>query len=272
MPLELTIAGAGPLSGTDRSRPDAAADGGPVVVLVEPQLAENIGMVARAMLNCGLTRLRLVRPRDGWPNDKAVAAASGADRVLDAARLFSSTAAAVADLNTVYAATARPRYMTKRVLTPRAAAAEVRARTAAGEATGLLFGRESSGLDNDDVALAQAVVTAPLNPAFSSLNLGMAVLLFAWEWCVAAGDRDAPPVQLVMPEQTRPATQAELQGLYDHLEGELDGCGFLRNAEKRPSMVRNLRNLFGRTGLTQQEVRTLRGIVTCLVEARHVRR
>ncbi len=260
------------MSGTDRSRRDAAegGDGGPVIVLVEPQLAENVGMVARAMLNCGLTQLRLVRPRDGWPNDKAVAAASGADRVLDAARLYPTTAAAIADLACVYAATARPRYMTKRVLTPRAAAAEVRARSAAGEATGLLFGREASGLDNDDVALAQAVVTAPLNPAFSSLNLGMAVLLLAWEWHAAS--EATAPVQLVMPEQTRPATQAELQGLYDHLEGELDGCGFLRNAEKRPSMVRNLRNLFGRAGLTQQEVRTLRGIVTCLVEARHARR
>lgn len=261
------------MSGTDRSRPDAACggDGGPVVVLVEPQLAENIGMAARAMLNCGLTRLRLVRPRDGWPNDKAVAAASGADRVLDAVRLFPSTAAAIADLHAVYAATARPRYMTKRVLTPRAAAAEVRARTAAGEATGLLFGREASGLDNDDIALAQAVVTAPLNPAFSSLNLGMAVLLLGWEWHQAAAG-GPPPDQLVMPEETLPATQGELQGLYDHLEGELDGCGFLRNAEKRPSMVRNLRNLFGRAGLTQQEVRTLRGIVTCLVEARHAKR
>lgn len=260
------------MSGTDRRRLDAAEGGagGPVIVLVEPQLAENIGMVARAMLNCGLSRLRLVRPRDGWPNDKAAAAASGADRVLDAARLFPSTADAIADLSAVYAATARPRYMTKRVLTPRAAAAEVRARAAAGEATGLLFGREASGLDNDDIALAQAVVTAPLNPAFSSLNLGMAVLLLAWEWHAAAAD--APPVQLVMPEETRPANQAELQGFYDHLEGELDVCGFLRNAEKRPSMVRNLRNLFGRAGLTLQEVRTLRGIVTCLVEARHSRR
>ena len=261
------------MSGTDRSRLDATegGDGGPVVVLVEPQLPENIGMVARAMLNCGLTRLRLVRPREGWPNDKAVAAASGADRVLEAACLYPSTVAAIADLEFAYAATARPRYMTKRVLTPRFAAAELRARAAAGEATALLFGREASGLDNDDIALAQAVVTVPLNPAFSSLNLGMAVLLLGWEWYAAAADAP-PPVQLVMPEETQPATQAELQGLYDHLEGELDACGFLRNIEKLPSMVRNLRNVFGRSGLTQQEVRTLRGIVTCLVEARHAKR
>ena len=260
------------MSGTDRSRercPDAA---GPAVVLVEPQLGENIGMVARAMLNCGLTDLRLVRPREIWPNDKAVAAASGADRVLDGARLYGRTADAIADLVHVYATTARPRDMTKRLASPRAAAADLRARAATGEATGILFGREACGLDNDDVALAQAVVTVPLNPGFSSLNLGMAVLLIGWEWYSAA--EAAPPTvpELVIPEQTRPATQAELQGLYDHLEGELDTCGFLRNAQARPSMVRNLRNVFARAALTQQEVRTLRGVVTCLVEARHLKR
>lgn len=258
------------MSGTDRSREGRLHSGGPAIVLVEPQLGENIGMVARAMLNCGLSDLRLVRPREIWPNDKAVAAASGADRVLDAARLYGRTADAIADLVHVYATTARPRYMTKQVVRPQFAAADLRLRAAAGQATGLLFGREASGLDNDDVALAQAIVTVPLNPAFSSLNLGMAVLLVGHAW-FAAGDA-SPPAELVMPEQTRPATQAELLGLYEQLEGELDGCGFLRNAEKRPSMVRNLRNLFGRASLTQQEVRTLRGIVTCLVEARHARR
>ena len=260
------------MSGTDRSRPDAAAgdDGSPVVVLVEPQLPENIGMVARAMLNCGLDRLRLVRPREAWPNDKAVAAASGADRVLDNARLYPSTAAAVADLHYVCATTARPRYMTKQVLTPRSAASEMRARAAAGQLVGVVFGREASGLENDDIALAQAIVTVPLNPGFSSLNLGMAVLLLGYEW-FSSGAAVAP-AELVMPEETRPATQAELHGFYEHIEGELDACGFLRNIEKRPSMVRNLRNLFGRASLTQQEVRTLRGIVTCLVEARHARR
>ncbi|MBK8209016.1 MAG: RNA methyltransferase [Rhodospirillales bacterium] len=261
------------MSGTDRSRAGEAGDGrgAPVVVLVEPQLPENIGMVARAMLNCGLTRLRLVRPRELWPNDKAVAAASGADRVLDDARLYPSTAAAIADLEYVCATTARPRYMTKQVLTPRSAAMALRTREAGGVATGLLFGREASGLDNDDVALAQAVVTVPLNAGFSSLNLGMAVLLLGYEW-FAAGAVAVAEAELVMPEPTKPATQAELQGFYDHLEGELDACGFLRNTDKRPSMVRNLRNLFGRAQLTQQEIRTLRGVVTCLVEARHAKR
>lgn len=259
------------MSGTDRSR--ASVDGGgPAIILVEPQLPENIGMVARAMLNCGLTDLRLVRPREMWPNDKAVAAASGADRVLDAARLYGTTAAAIADLVHVYATTARPRYMTKRVTTPRRAAAELRTHVGAGEACGILLGPEAMGLDNDDVALAGVVVTVPLNPAFSSLNLGMAALLIGYEWFMAGEEAAAVPAStLVMPEQTRLATQAELLGLYEHLERELDVCGFLRNVQSRPSMIRNLRNLFGRAAPTEQEVRTLRGVIACLVEARHAR-
>jgi tRNA/rRNA methyltransferase len=260
------------VSGTDRSRADGTAGDGPAIILVEPQLPENIGMAARAMLNCGLTDLRLVRPREIWPNDKAAAAASGADRVLNAARLYGSTADAIADLQHVYATTARPRYMTKRVATPRQAAAELRRHAAAGEPSGILFGREAAGLDNDEVALANALVTVPLNPAFSSLNLGMAVLLLGYEWFTAGEAAPVPPSTLAMPQQTRPATQAELLGLYEHLEAELDACGFLRNAQSRPSMVRNLRNLFGRAALTEQEVRTLRGVIACLVEGRHGRR
>jgi tRNA/rRNA methyltransferase len=259
------------VSGTDRSRADRVLTCSPTIILIEPQLGENIGMVARAMLNCGLTDLRLVRPREIWPNDKAVAAASGADRVLDRARLFASTGDAIADLHSVYATTARPRYMTKKMLNMRSAAAELRARTAAGEATGILFGKEAAGLHNDDIALAEAVITIPLNPAFSSLNLGMAVLLVSYEW-FAAGEKGAPAPELVMPPETHPANQAELLGLYQHLEVELDACGFLRNQQSRPSMVRNLRNLFGRARLTEQEVQTLRGVITCLVEARHARR
>jgi tRNA/rRNA methyltransferase len=255
------------VAGTDASR--ISVCGGPVVVLVEPQLGENIGMVARAMLNSGLDRLRLVRPREVWPNDKAVAAASGADRVLDEARLYPSTAAAIADLNGVYATTARPREMTKRVLTPIAAVTEIRARVAAGEAIGLVFGKEATGLTNDDVALADALITAPLNPAFSSLNLGMSVLIVGYEW-YQAGIGALPP-RLALPAGGRPATKAQLLGLFEQLEAELDRCGFLRNQEKRPKMVRNLRNLFDRCSLTEQEVRTLRGIVTCLVTPRSER-
>jgi tRNA/rRNA methyltransferase len=254
------------LAGTDASRAAAPFAGGPVVVLVEPQLGENIGMAARAMLNCGLSRLRLVRPREAWPNVKAVAAASGADRVLDRAQVFPTTAAAIADLQLVYAATARPRDMTKRMVAPREAAAELCAAEANGTATGVLFGREATGMDNDEVALADVLLLAPLNPAFSSLNLAMAVLLVGYEWRLAAAD--VPPSRLTMPKETRPARKDELLGLFAQLEAELDRCGFLRNREKRPIMVRNLRNMLGRAALTEQEVRTLRGVIACLVAGR----
>jgi tRNA/rRNA methyltransferase len=256
------------MAGTDSSGV-AARGGGPVVVLIEPQLGENIGMVARAMLNCGLTRLRLVLPREPWPNAKAAAAASGADQVLDEARLYPSTTAAIADLSRVYATTARARDMTKRLLTPEQAAAEWRGRREAGTTDGILFGKEAKGLHNDDVALADAIIAVPLNPAFSSLNLAMAVLLVGYEWYRAATATPAGPPGaagiITMPKETRPATKAELVGLFEHLEAELDACGFLRVKEKRPNMVRNLRNLLGRAGLSEQEVRTLRGVIACLV-------
>jgi tRNA/rRNA methyltransferase len=242
----------------------SSTGGAPAVVLVEPQLGENIGMVARAMLNCGLDDLRLVRPRADWPNEKAVAAASGADRVLEQARLYPSTAAATADLNLLFATTARTRAMTKWTLTPRAAASEVHRATEAGNRVGLLFGKEARGLGNDDVALSQAIISIPLNPAFSSLNLAMAVLIVGYEWRLAA-DAKPPTAVLQLPKETEPATAEQLQGLFEQLESELDRCGFLRIAEKRPIMVRNLRNLFGRAGLSAQEVRTLRGIISCLV-------
>jgi tRNA/rRNA methyltransferase len=251
------------MAGTDASR--AAPRGGltaPAVVLVEPQLGENIGMAARAMLNGGLTDLRLVKPRARWPSRKAVAASSGADRVVTGARLFATTADAIADLERVYAATARRRGMTVRVLTPRAAAAEMRALAAKGVRTGILFGKEAKGLANDDIVLADAVITAPLNPSYSSLNLAQAVLVMAYEW-FAAGDA-TPAATVTIPPRTRPATKEELLGFFQHLEDELDACGFLQIAHKRPVMVRNLRNAFERAGLTEQEVRTLRGVVACL--------
>jgi tRNA/rRNA methyltransferase len=244
----------------------AAASGGapaPAIVLVAPQLGENIGMAARAMLNCGLYDLRLVRPREPWPNARAMAAAAGADRVVEGARVFETLADAIADLSRVYATTARVRDMTKPQLTPRAAAAALHAAAAAGGRCGLVFGREATGLDNDDVALADAVLTVPLNPEFTSLNLAMAVLLVGYEWRMAAIPVEAQ--RLRMPAETRPASKAELMGLFAHLEAELDRCGFLRLIEKRPIMVRNLRNIFGRAQLTEQEVRTLRGVIACLV-------
>lgn len=223
-------------------------------------------MVARAMLNCGLTDLRLVRPREPWPNAKAVAASSGADAVIGSAKLCETTAEAVADLVRVYAATARARDMTKRVVTPHQAAIELRAAFREGNAGGILFGKEAKGLHNDDVAIADTILTVPLNPGFRSLNLAMAVLLLGYEWYLLAVE--GPSSQDMMPKDTRPATKEELQGLHEHLERELDACGFLRVREKRPIMVRNLRNLFGRAGLSEQEVRTLRGVIACLVSGR----
>ena len=296
------------MAGTDKSQPIVL--GGPAIVLVDPQLGENIGMVARAMLNCGLGDLRLVRPRDGWPNPAAESAASGADAVLGAARLYETTAAAVADLNRLYATTARPRdgwpnpaaesaasgadavlgaarlyettaaavadlnrlYATtarprglaKPVVTPRQAATETHAAMAAGQHVGFLFGPERSGLVSDDVALADAVVQVPLNPAFASLNLAQAVLLVGYEW-YQAGAAAAVPARVVSRGGSRPATRAELLNFFTRLETALDAAGFLYPPEKRPSMVRNLRTLFTRAELSDQEVRTLHGILTALV-------
>ncbi len=249
------------MAGTDRGVPMDGLPPGPVVVLVEPQLGENIGMVARAMLNCGLTELRLVAPRDGWPNAKAVNPASGADVVLDRVRVFDRTADAIADLHRVHATSARPRGMIKDVTTARGAAVEMRRVIAGGGRCGILFGKEAKGLTNDDVVLADALLQVPLNPAFRSLNLAQAVLLVAYEW-YQSGD-ETPGSELVT-NTTRPADKRELGGLFDHLERELLDCGFLYPPEKAPTMVRNIRNLLQRARLTEQEVRTLRGVIACL--------
>jgi tRNA/rRNA methyltransferase len=251
------------MAGTDSSRDPAT--GGPVVILVEPQLGENIGTAARAMANCGLDDLRLVRPRDGWPNDRAVAAASGADRVLDKARLFPNVAAAIGDLAHVYASTARDRYMVKRELTPRRAAAEMRGFVDAGEACGILFGPERTGLVNDHIALADTVLTVPLNPAFSSLNLAQAVLIVGYEWFTALTE---PPPETLHTGHSRPAGKAELIRFFEHFEEALDQSGFLRHPDKRPGMTRNLRNLFQRAQCTEQELRTLHGIITAFMGPR----
>ena len=236
----------------------------PAVVLVGPQLGENIGMVARAMLNCGLDDLRLVRPRDGWPSDSARAAAAGATTVIDGTRLFESTEDAVADLQLLFAATARARHMTKETTTPRRAAADMRAFAARGGRAGVLLGPESRGLTNDDVALANKVISIPLNPDFLSLNLAMAVLLVGYEWYVAEAPDPAPALE----KRIQPATKDEMGGLFEHLERELDACGFLGIEEKRPITVRNLRNIFQRAGLTDQEVRTLRGVIAGLTSGK----
>ena len=255
------------MAGTDsRRRKSTAEEKGdvaptPAIIMVDPQMAENIGTTARAMLNCGLTDLRLVRPRQGWPHEKAVASASGADSVLEGARMFDTTAEAIADLHYVLAATARGRDMNKTILTPRAAGEKTRTLGCSGEACGVLFGRERSGLVNDDVALADAVLMAPLNPAYRSLNIAQAVLLFAYEWFQAGSDSEG---EHLVRHGAKPATKDELLGFFTHLEEELDAGGFLRPPEKRPAMVRNIRNMFQRAGLMDHEVRTLRGIISAL--------
>ncbi|MGD1879618.1 MAG: RNA methyltransferase [Kiloniellaceae bacterium] len=248
------------MSGTNRSR-EIDLPPGPAIILVEPQLGENIGMVARAMLNCGLTELRLVRPRDGWPNPVAVAAASGADSVIERAQLFDTAKAAIADLHYVYATTARPRGMVKPVVTPAQAAGELRREEAAGHRCGLLFGPERSGLVNDDIALADAALSVPLNPAFASLNLAQAVLLVGHAWFLAA---DETPPRFLETNAGEPASKAELENLFQHLERELDITGFLFPPEKRPSMLRNLRNMFLRMTPTENEVNTLHGVIVAL--------
>jgi tRNA/rRNA methyltransferase len=251
------------MAGTDHRR--QTPGGGPAIILVEPQLGENIGTAARAMMNCALDDLRLVRPRDGWPSEKAVAAASGADAVLDHARLFPSIAAATADLVHVYASTARDRGMVRREVTPRRAAAEMRAWATRGEPCGVLFGPERTGLLNDDLTLADTVLTVPLNPGFSSLNLAQAVLIVGYEWYTAAAEA---PAETSHTGLSRPATKAELLNFFDHLEEALVKNGFLRNREARPSMVRNLRSVFQRARCTEQELRTLHGVVTAFAGAR----
>ena len=255
------------MAGSDRRKRLTPTLPGPAFILVNPQLAVNIGTAARAMLNCALGDLRLVAPRNGWPNDKAIPAAAGADSLLNAATLFGSTERAVTDLNYVVATTARERYMAKPVLTPREAAKELRARVAAGQKCGVLFGAERMGLVNDDLALADALVRIPLNPGFSSMNLAQSVMILAYEWFQAG---DATPGREERYGQSQPADKDNLETFYVMLEKELDESGFLRVLEKRPSMIRNIRNMFQRAGLTDQEVRTLHGMVACLVEWRNM--
>ncbi|MDE2849307.1 MAG: RNA methyltransferase [Acidobacteriota bacterium] len=245
-----------------RERNAAASWQSPVIVLVGPQMGENVGAAARAMLNCGLTELRLVSPRDGWPNDRAQAMATGASRdVIDRAQVFESTAAAVADLHRVYATTARRRDMLKPVIGPRELASEIRDDAAAGQRSGVLFGPERAGLDNDDVALASHIVHIPLNAGYSSLNLAQAVLLVAYAWFEAEYGAATLREQA---SATPPATSAQLVNLFEHLEQELDASGFLRVAEKRGIMVRNLRSILHRAELREHEVRALHGVVSSL--------
>ena len=236
----------------------------PTVILNAPQLAENIGAVARAMANFGLHDLRLVRPREGWPQDRAWASASGADWPLDNAQVHDRIEDAIAGLQLVFATTARPRELNLPILTPREAAAELHAAASAGQAVGLLYGAERAGLETKDVALCQAVVTVPIDPKFRSLNLAQSAAVTLYEWRMAVLDR--PPAAFIGLDE--PADQAALMGLYGQFEAELETAGFFHPPEKTPSMVNNLRAILARARLSVIEVRTLRGVVTALSKGR----
>jgi tRNA/rRNA methyltransferase len=258
---------------------DAPAPAAPVIILVAPQLGENIGQAARAMANFGLSELRLIAPRDGWPSEKALAAASGAADVIANAAVFETLEAAIADLHYVVATTARIREMVKPVLSPESAVKLMAAKAGDGERCGVLFGRERSGLENDEIALADCLVIAPVNPAFASLNLAQAVLLIGYEWrkATAGGSLgratafDGPAREGLHINKSFPATRAELLAFFQHLEAELEEGGFFKTDDKRSSVVRNIRNMFERAALTEQEVRTLRGIIVALAGMRRGR-
>lgn len=246
------------MAGTDKKR--ALIADGPVVVLVEPQLGENIGMVARAMANFGLAELRLVNPRDGWPSDSARATASKADHIIDAVTVHDTLGDAIADLKLVYATTARQRDAFKPVRGPQEAARILRQRHSAGEKTGILFGRERWGLSNEEISLADEIVTFPVNPAFASLNIAQAVLLMSYEWMNSAEGEllpfDGPTHE--------PADKTELFALFEHLEGALAKRGYFRPEEKRQRLTENLRSVITRAGYSEAELRVLHGVVRCL--------
>ncbi|MEI9425187.1 RNA methyltransferase [Mesorhizobium sp. Cs1299R1N1] len=243
----------------DPTNPAAA---GPAIILVEPQLGENIGMVARAMANFGLSELRLVNPRDGWPSEKARAAASRADHVIDAVKVFDDLATALADLNFVFATTARQRDGFKSVRGPVEAGRMLRARHGMGQRTGILFGRERFGLYNDEVGLADEIVTFPVDPDFSSLNIAQAALLMSYEW-MKSGLEDETRTNFTGPEM-KPASKEELHGLFAYLEGALEARGYFRPAPKKPKMVDNLRAVLTRAGFAEPELKVLRGIISSL--------
>jgi tRNA/rRNA methyltransferase len=253
-----------PGAGTDKTKTWIDAPG-PIVVLVEPQLGENIGAAARVMGNFGLSRLRLVKPRDGWPNMQAGRAASGADRILEDAQLYDTVEAAIADCTLVLATTARAHDQAKPVISPDAAAALLAPRVAGGDNVAVLFGRERYGLQNREVALADRIVTFPVNPAFASLNLAQAVAVLAYEWFKLASGGALP---FAMPQKSPPAGKEQVQAFFADLERELDQIEYFRPLEKRATMLVNLRNIFARMQPTQQDIQTLHGIVVALSEGR----
>jgi len=253
-----------PGAGTDKTK-NWVADPGPIVILVEPQLGENIGAAARAMANFGLSQLRLVKPRQAWPNDKAHVMAAGADRILDDAALYDDLPSAIADCTFVLATTARSHDQAKAVVSAAEAAAAMAPRIAVGETIGILFGRERNGLENDEVALADSIVTLPVNPAFASLNLAQAVLIVAYEWFKLQSGGALP---FVMPQKSPPAGKQQLLAFFAAIERELEKVEFFRPADKRETMQINLRNIFTRMAPTQQDIQTLHGVLMSIAEGR----
>ena len=253
-----------PGAGTDKTKAWIATPA-PIVILVEPQLGENIGAAARVMANFGLSRLRLVKPKPAWPSPKARMMAAGADRVLEAAELFDSLTDAIADCSFVAATTARAHDQAKPVLSPEESIRRIAPRIAAGETVAIVFGRERNGLENDEVGLADCIVTFPVNPAFASLNLAQAVALVSYEWFKRAA---AGALPFAMPEKSQAAPKEQLLAFFTNLERELERVEFFRPAEKRETMVINLRNIFTRMQLTQQDIQTLHGVVMAIAEGR----
>jgi tRNA/rRNA methyltransferase len=253
-----------PGAGTDRTK-DWTIGRGPIVILVEPQLGENIGAAARAMANFGLSQLRLVNPRQGWPNDKARMMATGAVQVLDQAMLYPTLAAAIADCSFVLATTARAHDQAKPVVGPAEAAALMAPKASARENVAVLFGRERNGLENDEVALADAILTLPVNPAFASLNLAQAVVIVAYEWFKLA---KAGKLPFAMPNKSAPAGKQQLLAFFDSVERELERVEFFRPPDKRETMQINLRNIFTRMQPTQQDVQTLHGVIMAIAQGR----
>jgi tRNA/rRNA methyltransferase len=253
-----------PGAGTDKTKRWVETPG-PVVILVEPQLGENIGAAARAMANFGLSQLRLVKPRQAWPNDKAQMMAAGADRVLDGAVLYDTVASAIADCSFVLATTARSHDQAKLVVSAADAAVEMAPRIAGGETVGILFGRERNGLENDEVALADCIVTLPVNPAFASLNLAQAVIIVAYEWFKLQSSGALP---FAMPQKSPPAGKQQLLAFFAAIERELEKVEFFRPPDKRETMQINLRNIFTRMAPTQQDIQTLHGVLMSIAEGR----
>jgi tRNA/rRNA methyltransferase len=253
-----------PGAGTDKTK-RWVEQPGPCVILVEPQLADNIGAVARAMANFGLSRLRLVNPRQGWPHERAVVMAAGADRVLDEVKLYDSVEAAIGDLNYVFATTARAHDQAKPVADAGEAARIAAGKVAAGESVGLMFGRERNGLENHEVALADSIITLPVNPAFASLNLAQAAVVVAYEWFKLSSGAKLP---FEMPRKSDAAPRQQLLAFFGNLEHELEKVEFFRPPDKRETMQINLRNIFSRMQPTRQDIQTLNGVIMSIAEGR----